>query len=144
GGRGAGDLEGGLAAFRRAEERVAARGRSQEARYWEAETLFRLKRYGEARAAYEAVIRGDAGSPLVPDTVYGLAWLELEQKRLEPAIQGFRQFLEKWPGHPLAGDATFTLARTLVDAKRYEEAVPALPGSVPKSPTPAHRGEPQY
>jgi len=141
---GAGDLEGGLEAFRRAAKLVPAPGRSQEARYWEAETLFRLKRYGEARAAYEAVIRGDAGSPLVPDTVYGLAWLELEQKRLEPAIQGFRQFLEQWPGHPLAGDATFTLARTLVDAKRYEEAVPALQGFVTKYPTHEHLGDAQY
>src|SRR5207302_1702053 len=141
---GAGDLEGGLEAFRRAEKLVPAPGRSQEARYWEAETLFRLKRYGEARTAYEAVMRGDPGSPLVPDTVYGLAWLELEQKRFEPAIQGFRQFLEKWPGHALAGDATFALARTLVDAKRYEEAVPALQGFVTKYPTHEHLGDAQY
>ncbi len=141
---GAGDLEGGLEAFRRAEKLVPAPGRSQEARYWEAETLFRLKRFEEARGAYEALIRGDARSPLVPDTVYGLAWLELEQKRLEPAVQGFRQLLEKWPGHPLAGDATFTLARTLVDAKRYEEAVPALRGFVTKYPTHEHLGDAQY
>ena len=141
---GAGDLEGGLEAFRRAEKLVPAPGRSQEARYWEAETLFRLKRFEEARGAYEALIRGDARSPLVPDTVYGLAWLELEQKRLEPAVQGFRQLLEKWPGHPLAADATFTLARTLVDAKRYEEAVPALRGFVTKYPTHEHLGDAQY
>ncbi len=139
-----GDLELALDAFRRAKKLVPAPGRSQEAKFWEAETLFRLKRYPEARAAYEGVVRGDATSPLAPDAVYGLGWLELEQKRLEPAIRSFRQFLEKWPDHALAADATFALARTLVDVKRYDEALPVLATFMTKYPNHDHAADAQY
>ena len=38
-----GDLESALEAFKRAETMTPAPGRPQEARFWEAETLFRLK-----------------------------------------------------------------------------------------------------
>jgi TolA-binding protein len=141
---GAGDLERALDAFRRAERLQPPPGRSQEARYWEAETLVRLKRYGEARGAYEGVARGDPKSPLVPDAVYGLAWLELEQKRLDPAVREFRQFLESWPDHALAADATFALARTLVDAKRYDQAVPVLGTFLAKYPSHDRAGDAQY
>ncbi len=139
-----GDLETALEAFRRARKLVPPAGRSQEARFWEAETLFRLKRYAEARTAYEGVTRGDPGSPLAPDAVDGLAWLELEQKRLEPAIRAFRQFLEKWPAHALAPDATFALARTLVDLKRYAEAAPLLATFTAKYPSHEHAADAQY
>ncbi len=71
-------------------------GRSQEARFWAAETLFRLKRYDEARVAYGAVIRADAASPLAPDAMYGLAVTELRLRRLESAIASGHPFTEKW------------------------------------------------
>ena len=138
------DLDIALDAFRRARKLVPPPGRSQEARFWEAETLFRLKRYPEARTAYEAVVRADPASPVAPDAVYGLAWLELEQKRLEPAIRGFRQFVEKWPDHALAGDATFALAQTLVDVKRFDEALPVLAQFITRYPNHERAGDGQY
>jgi TolA-binding protein len=139
-----GDLGVALDAFEHARAFVPAPGRSQEARFWEAETLFRRERYAEARAAYEAVVRADASSPLAPDAVYGLAWLELGQKRLEPAIQGFRQFVEKWPDHRLAADAMWALGRTLVDVNRYDEAVPVLASFTQKYPGHEHAGDVRY
>src|SRR2546425_5184429 len=48
-----GDAESALEAFRRAQ--AAAPVASLEAKFWEAETLFRLRRFAEARAAYDVV-----------------------------------------------------------------------------------------
>ncbi len=139
-----GDLEAALDGFRRARKLTPPPGRSQEARYWEAETLMRLKRYPEARTAYEAVSRGDASSPFAPDAALGLGWLELEVKRYESAIRSFQTLIERWPDHPLAADGAFALGRMLVDIKRYEEAVPVLAGYTSRYPSHEHAADGRY
>jgi len=121
-----GDADSALEAFRRAQTFSPVPGRPLEARFWEAEALFRIKRYSEARAAYDEVLRKDAASPLAPDALYGFAWSELEMKRPEPAVTAFRELLATWPEHALAPSATFYLARALVDLKRFNEALPLL------------------
>jgi TolA-binding protein len=139
-----GDLEAALEAFRRAARLTPSPGRPQEPKFWEAETLVRLKRYPEARTAYDAVVRGDASSPLAPDAVLGLAWLELDQKRLEPAILSLRQFVERWPDHLRAGDAAFDLGRTLVEVRRHDEAVDALAAFTTRYPLHEHAGDARH
>jgi len=42
-----------LETFRKAQRMVPTTGRPNEARLWEAESLFRLKRYAEARTVFE-------------------------------------------------------------------------------------------
>jgi TolA-binding protein len=108
-----------------------------EAKFWQAEALFRLQRYGEARAAYDAVVRTDAASPLAPEALYGVGWCELKLNRLEPAAAAFRDFLNTWPDHKHAAGATLYLARALTDLKRGAEALPLLTpfaGKYPGSP----------
>ena len=56
-------------------------------KFWEAETLFRLKRYAEAAAVYDAVVEANAASPLAADAMYGRAWSELEVKRT--SVRGY-------------------------------------------------------
>ena len=41
-------------------------GRPLEARLWEGEALFRLKRYAEARTVFDEVARSEAAAPLAP------------------------------------------------------------------------------
>ena len=132
-----GDAESALEAFRRARPPEGAGASALEATFWEAETLFRLKRYAEARTAYDAVLRRDAASPHAPEALYGLGWSELELKRPEPAVTAFRDLRATWPGHALAPSATFYLARTLVELKRYDEAQPLLGEFAAKYP--AHK-----
>jgi TolA-binding protein len=122
----AGDADGALEAFRRARTLSSAPGRSQEARFWEAEALFHLKRFAEARSAYDDVVSTDAASPLAADAVYGRAWSDLELKSAEPAIAGFREFLRTWPEHQQAASATLQLARLLVERKQHSEALALL------------------
>lgn len=122
----AGDADAALEAFRRAQTLSPPPGRPQEARFWEAESLFRLKRFAEARKVYDDVVRTDAAAPFAADAVYGRAWSDLELKTPEPAIAGFREFLQTWPDHPLAASATLQLARTLADQKNTSEALALL------------------
>ena len=122
----AGDTESALEAFRRAQTFSPPPGRPQEARFWEAEALFRLKRFADARRAYDDVVRTDAASPFAPDAVYGRAWSDLELKAPEAAIAGFREFLQTWPDHQLAASATLHLARTLADQKNTTDAIALL------------------
>src|SRR3970040_2058006 len=104
---GLGDFPAALENFRNAQRLSPLPGRPEEARFWEAETLFGLKRYGEARALYDALLAANAASPVAPDAMYGLAWSELELKRPEAAAAAFRPLLTSWPESPLGPSATF-------------------------------------
>src|SRR5256884_156681 len=127
-----GDNEAALEAFKRAQTFQPPPGRPLEVKFWEGEALFRLRRFADARAAYESVLKADATSPLAPEAQYGLAWTELEQKHAE-AAKAFREFIDTWPTHALAQSATFYLARALVEQRRFNEAVPLLQGFVAKN-----------
>src|SRR5919197_4815463 len=60
-----GDAESALEALRRAQAAIPP-AEALEAKFWEAEALFRLRRFAEARAAYEAVVKKDAAAPRAP------------------------------------------------------------------------------
>jgi TolA-binding protein len=130
------DSQSALEALARAQPLVTAPAEALEVKFWQAETLFRLKRFGEARAAYDEVVRTDAASPLAADALYGFAWSELELQRPEAAVTSLREFLTTWPEHALAPGATLQLARALIELKRAPEALPLLstfPGKYPNS-----------
>ena len=115
-----------LEAFKRAQTYVPAPGRLGEARFWEAETLFRMERYAEARDLYEQILTDDPASVFTPDALYGRAWSYRELGQRDLAIADFRRLLSVYPDHASAASATLYLARTLLDARRPEEAVPLL------------------
>ena len=121
-----GAYEPALAAFRQAQTLTPPPGKPEEARFWEAETLFRMGRFEPARAAYDALIAANAASPFAPDALYGLAWSQLELKRRDAAIAAFRQLLDAFPEHVTAPSASYHLARALVEGKRHEEAIALL------------------
>jgi TolA-binding protein len=139
-----GDADRALEAFQRAKALVPAPGHGLEARYWEGEALFRLKRFPEAQAAYDEVLRNDAAAPFAPDALYGYAWTQLEQQRPEPAVTAFRDLLQAWPEHRLAPSAAYHLARVLVDLKRPAEAVSVLVDLKTKSPASPLAADAQY
>jgi TolA-binding protein len=139
-----GDPAAALEDFRRAQGLTPQPGRPQEAKFWEAEALFRLKRYPDARTAYDAVVRTDAASPLAPEALYGYAWTEIETKRPEGAANAFREFLKTWPQHELAPSVTFYLARALVELKRYGEATSLLTAFAQTYPTHKLAADAQY
>ncbi len=130
-----GDAPAALDAFKRAQTLTPPPGRPNEARFWEAETLFRLKRFTEARAAYDAVLMTDAAGPMAPDAFYGRAWSDMELSRPEAAVSGFREMLAAFPDHALAPSAAVQAARMLVDLKRSTEALSVLADFPKKYPT---------
>jgi TolA-binding protein len=129
-----GALEPALEAFRQAQRFAPPPGKADEPRFWEAEALYRLKRFQDARTIYDRIVAENAASPLAPDALYGLGWCELELKRREAAAGAFRQLLEAFPEHPNASAAAVYLARTLIDLKRAPEAVPLLEPFASKHP----------
>jgi TolA-binding protein len=128
------DPESALEALGRAQGGLKATAEVQEAKFWQAEAQFRLKRFAEARAGYDEIVRTDAAGPLAPAALYGLGWSELELKHPEAAITAFREFLSTWPEHALAPAATLQLARALADGKRVSEALPLLSNFATKFP----------
>jgi TolA-binding protein len=121
-----------LQAFRQAQTFSPPAGRPDEARFWEGETLFRMKRFPEARAIYDRILAESPNSPSAPDAVYGLAWVNLELKRRDQAVTEFRRILSNYPEHANVPSATFYLARTLLELKRADEAVGLLRSFVAK------------
>jgi TolA-binding protein len=129
-----GEPEKALDAFRRLRAIATLPAQQLEGRFWEAESLYRLKQFAAARSAYDDVLSKDAASPLAPEALYGLALCELELRRPEPAMKAFRDLLTSWPEHSTAASATFYLAQTLAELKRYAEAVPLLTPFATKYP----------
>jgi TolA-binding protein len=138
-----GDAESALEAFRRAQAALPP-APSLEAKFWEAETLFRLRRFAEARAAYDVVVKKDGGAPHAPDAFYGLAWSDLELRRPEAAIAELRELLARWPDHVLVPAATLHLARALAEQKRFGDALPLLESFATKYPGHKQRSDAQY
>src|SRR5439155_192959 len=138
-----GDTESALEAFRRAQGAVPS-SEALEAKFWEAETLFRLQRFAEARPAYDAVVKKDATGPRAPDALYGLAWSDLELHQPEVAIVEFRELLDRWPDYALVPSAKLHLARTLVEQKRFGDALPLLESFATKYPNHKQLPDAQY
>lgn len=129
-----GDAAGALQAFRRAQGFDPPPGRPLELKFWEAESLFRLRRYMESSAAYDEIVRTDATSPFAPDAMYGYGWSELELKRPEIAAKAFRDLLVAWPDHALAPSASYHLGRALAAQNRFEEATSLMQEFLAKYP----------
>jgi TolA-binding protein len=120
------DPQSAMEAFARAQSAVSAPADQLEAKFWQAEALFKLKRFGEAGAAYDAIVRTDAASPRAPEALYGYAWSELELQHPEPAVAALGDFLKTWPEHALAPAATLLLARAHLDLKHVPDALQLL------------------
>ncbi|MGH7349108.1 MAG: tetratricopeptide repeat protein, partial [Candidatus Rokuibacteriota bacterium] len=56
-----------LQSFRQAQTFSPPPGRPDEARFWEGETLFRMKRFPEARVIYDRILTESPTSPSAPD-----------------------------------------------------------------------------
>jgi TolA-binding protein len=138
------DAQSALEAFVRAQGSLTAPADQLETKFWQAEALFRLKRFAEARTVYDEVVRTDAASPLAPEALYGYAWAELELQRPEPAATALRDFLTTWPEHTRAPAAALHLARAYVELKRVPEALPLLTGFATKYPGSTLLPEAQY
>jgi TolA-binding protein len=127
-----GSLDAALDAFRKAEGFTPVPGKPEEARFWEAETLYRMKRFTDARAAYTRVVSAEPASPLLPDALYSFSDLEL--KRRDAAAADFRRLIKEFPDHATAPSATIQLARALIETKHADEAVAVLEPFAKKYP----------
>ncbi len=111
-----------LQALRQAHTLAPALNQGEAVTFWEAEALFKLRRFEEARDAYMASSSGEFAA----EALYGSAWSEIELGRQSEAIVLFRRLLQGHPNHPMAGTATVDLARELVARERWEEAATLL------------------
>ncbi len=129
-----GSLEAALDAFRKTEGFSPVPGKPQEARFWEAETLHRMKRFADARAAYARVISAEPTSPLLPDALYSIGWTDLELKRRDAAVLDFGRLVKEFPDHASTPSAAIQLARALIETKHADEAVAVLEPFASKYP----------
>jgi len=134
-------LEAALEAFRKTEGFSPVPGKPQEARFWEAETLYRMKRFTDARAAYARVILAEPASPLLPDALYSMGWTDLELKHRDAAVIEFGRLVKEFPDHAAVPSASIQLARALIETKHANEAVAVLEPFAAKYPE--HRLAPE-
>src|SRR5262245_51253558 len=78
-----------LAEFDAAETYPLTLGTAAEAIFWQAETLFRLRRLEEAGERYGRFLALRPGSRHVPEALYARGLAELETGRVEAAINTF-------------------------------------------------------
>lgn len=129
-----GTAEPALDAFKKALAMAPVPGQPQEARFWEAEALYRMKRFNDARVAYARVTAAEPPSPFLPDALYGLGWTDLELKKRDAAVSDFRRLVKEFPDHATAPSASVQLARALIETKHPDEAVIVLEGFATRYP----------
>ncbi len=94
--------------------------------FWQAESLFRLRRPEEARDRYARFLALKPASPYVPEALYARGLAELETGRADAGADTFREFLRDYPNHARAPSAAYSAARELIRAKRWEDALNVL------------------
>jgi TolA-binding protein len=112
--------------------------------YWQAEALYRLRRFEEARERYARYLGLKPGSPYVPDALYARGVTELETGRSDGAVDTFRDFLKEYPTHPQAPTAAYSAARELIRAKRWDDALAILGPYASRYPTSPYLAETRY
>jgi len=123
-----------LEAFKKTLAMTPVPGKPQEARFWEAETLYRMKRFSDARTAYARVAAAEPPSPLLPEALYGLGWTDLELKKRDAAVSDFRRLVKEFPDHETVPSASIQIARALIETKHPDEAVTLLEAFPTKYP----------
>ena len=123
-----------LEAFKKVLAMTPVPGKPQEARFWEAETLYRMKRFSDARTAYALVAAAEPPSPLLPEALYGLGWTDLELKKRDAAVSDFRRLVKEFPDHETVPAGSIQLARALIETKHPDEAVTLLEAFPTKYP----------
>ncbi len=94
--------------------------------YWQAETLFRLRRFEFARERYTVFLRQYPRSAQAADALYARAFAELELGRSDEALASLQALLRDHVGRDLAPSAAYALARELVRLQRWGDALPLL------------------
>jgi TolA-binding protein len=112
--------------------------------FWQAEVLFRLRRFDQARERYTQCLRAAPGSGYAPDALYARGFSELELNLPEEATATFDTLLREHPSSELAGSAAYTAARELVRAERWDEALALLGGYAGRFPRSRFLSEAQY
>lgn len=115
-----------LAEFQAAERLRLRAFTPGEPLFWQAEVLFRLRRYDQARERYSLLLRGHPASPYAADALYARGFSELELGLPDEALASFTTLLREYPASELAGSAAYAAARELVRAKRWDEALALL------------------
>jgi TolA-binding protein len=133
-----------LAEFRAAEGLPLRAFAPGESVFWEAEVLFRLRRFDQSRDRYAQFLRVSPGSPYAADALYARGFSELELGLPDEAIATFGILLRDHPRGELAGSAGYAAARELVRAKRWDEALAILGPYASRFPQSPFLVESQY
>src|SRR5262245_50859595 len=133
-----------LTEFRAAEGLPLKTFAAGEPVFWEAEVLFRLRRFDQARERYTQFLRASPDSPYATDALYGRGFSELELGLPEEAIATFGLLLRSNAQGELAASAAYAAARELVRAKRWDEALAILGPYASRFPQSSFLIEAQY
>jgi len=133
-----------LAEFEAAESFPVTVSPAGEAIFWQAEALFRLRRFEDARERYTRFLALKPASPSVAEALYGRGLTELETGRTDTAADTFREFLRDYPKHARAPTAAYSAARELIRAKRWEDALALLGPYASRYPTSPYLAEARY
>ncbi len=116
-----GSLDAALDAFRKTEGFTPVPGKPQEARFWEAETLYRMKRFN-----FRRLIKEFPDHATAPSAVIQLARALIETKRADEAVAVLEPFASKYPEHKLVPEARYYLARARLATGDSAEGVAGL------------------
>lgn len=133
-----------LAEFQAAEQLPLRAFSPGEPLFWQAEVLFRLRQYEQARDRYSEFLRDHPSSPYAPDALYARGFSELELGQADEALATFDTLLRAHPASELAGSAAYAAARELVRAKRWNEATALLSTYASRFPQSRFLAETQY
>jgi len=82
---------------------------SARAHYWQAESLYQLERFTEAKAEYAGVPEIAPKNELTPWAVYSIGMIELRESQYDEAIDALELVIAGYKDSPVVGEATLML-----------------------------------
>jgi TolA-binding protein len=96
----------------------------QDARFWLAESHYRMGHYEDARREYEALrLASEPGSEHALDAQYGLAWCDYSEGSYAEAASRFGMLLDAYRGTSREDDILLRRGNCFYNLRRFEEAV---------------------
>lgn len=98
-----------------------------ESDYQSAADFVKEKKYSKAIAAYHKIAASSPQSPLAAESLFEVAYLQAfydnPQKDYAQALEGFDEFLKRFPNHAKAGEAKNwrMILKTILDTKKENE-----------------------
>ena len=108
-----------------------------DARYWLAETYFKLGNLEKALENYGRAYTTDPTNPLAIYALYSIGWIQEKNEDLDSATKAYQKLIREFPDDPMSVNAQFRAGFIASAQNEHSEAISLLSSALQSAP--AHK-----